>query len=174
MNNIYCISEELTLVVVSKSFSIFRCVVTTDNLIADVDGEVIQGEVQCQVLCNSLAGSWFNFKKGDGCQILRFCNEFQSEPGVTTGPNMPPIDSCQKPSPIPKAKIDFWYNFDPQGVNFNNLLAQSANALTPCTNYFAPYSFYCKATPNFTCKYNLKLCRTFTLYTQCLTPVSSV
>lgn len=134
MNNIYCISEELTLVVVSKSFSIFRCVVTTDNLIADVDGEVIQGEVQCQVLCNSLAGSWFNFKKGDGCQILRFCNEFQSEPGVTTGPNMPPIDSCQKPSPIPKAKIDFWYNFDSHGVNFKNfffLLAQSANALTP-------------------------------------------
>ena len=81
---------------------IFRCVVTTDNLIADVDADVVQGEVQCQILCNSLSGSWFNFKRGEGCQILRFCNEFEAETGVTTGPNTPPIDSCQKPSPIPK------------------------------------------------------------------------
>jgi hypothetical protein len=85
---------------------IFRCVVTTDNLIANVDGDVIQGEVQCQVLCNSLSGTWFNFKKDEGCQILRFCTEFQAEMGVITGPNTPPIDSCQKPSPIPKAKTD--------------------------------------------------------------------
>ncbi len=80
-------------------FHYLACVVLSANLEGEIDVDLIgDSAAACQDLCLTISTcSWFNYYKGEQCQLLAYCDEYEVEQYAVSGPTAPSINSCGIP-----------------------------------------------------------------------------